>query len=60
LTRYEDEPDFVYRIVTQDETCVHHFDLESQKTEHAVEAHLIAPSEEIQESAISREDDGPL
>jgi histone-lysine N-methyltransferase SETMAR len=29
LSRYEDEPDFIYRIVTQDETWVHHFDPES-------------------------------
>jgi hypothetical protein len=31
LSRYEDEPDFIYRIVTQDETRVHHFDPESKK-----------------------------
>jgi hypothetical protein len=28
LSCYEDEPDFIYRIVTPDETWVHHFDLE--------------------------------
>jgi hypothetical protein len=31
LSRYEDEPDFIYRIVTQDETWVHHFNPESKK-----------------------------
>jgi histone-lysine N-methyltransferase SETMAR len=31
LSRYEDEPDFIYRIVTKDETWVHHFDSESKK-----------------------------
>ena len=31
LSRYEDDPDdFIKRVVTQDETCVHHFDLESK------------------------------
>jgi hypothetical protein len=25
-SRYEDEPDFIYLIVTQDKTWVHHFD----------------------------------
>jgi hypothetical protein len=28
LSRYENEPDFIYRIVTQDETWVIHFDPE--------------------------------
>jgi hypothetical protein len=58
LSRYEDEPDFIYRIVTQDETWVHHFDPESKKKDHAVELPWLSPFEEIQESAISREDDG--
>jgi sugar lactone lactonase YvrE len=31
LSCYEDEPDFIYRIATQDETGVHHFDPESKK-----------------------------
>jgi hypothetical protein len=31
LSRYEDEPDFICRIVTQDETWVLHFDPESKK-----------------------------
>jgi hypothetical protein len=31
LSRYEDEPDFIYQMVTQDETWVHHFDPESKK-----------------------------
>jgi hypothetical protein len=31
LSQYEDEPDFVYWIVTQDETWVHHFVPESKK-----------------------------
>ena len=31
LSRYEDDPsDFVERVVTQDETWVHHFDPESK------------------------------
>ena len=31
LSRYEDDPgDFIKRVVTQDETWVHHFDLESK------------------------------
>ena len=30
LSRYEDDPsDFIGRVVTQVETCVHHFDPES-------------------------------
>jgi hypothetical protein len=55
LSRYED--DFIYRIVPQDETWVHHFDPESKKTEHAVEAPWLTPSEKIPEGAICREDD---
>jgi hypothetical protein len=31
LSRYEDEPDFIYWIVTQDEKLVHHFDPGSKK-----------------------------
>jgi histone-lysine N-methyltransferase SETMAR len=31
LSRYEDEPNFIYRIVTQDETWVHLFDPESKR-----------------------------
>jgi histone-lysine N-methyltransferase SETMAR len=31
LSPNEDEPDFIYRIVTQDETWIHHFDPESKK-----------------------------
>jgi hypothetical protein len=58
LSRYEVEPDFIYRIVTQDKTWVHHFDPESIKTEHAVDAPWLIPSEEIQERATSREEDG--
>ena len=31
LTRYEDDPgDFIERVVSQDETWVHHFDPESK------------------------------
>jgi hypothetical protein len=52
LSRYEDEPDFIYKIVTQYETWVH------AKKQHTVEAPWLIPSEEIQEGAISREDDG--
>jgi hypothetical protein len=40
MSRYEDEPDFIYQIVTQDETLVHHFDPESIETEHAVDVSL--------------------
>jgi hypothetical protein len=56
----EDEPDFIYRIVTQDETWVNHFDPESKKktTEDAVETSWLTLSEEIQEGAISSKDDG--
>jgi hypothetical protein len=54
LSRYEDEPDFIYRIVTEDQTWANHFDPESKKSEHAVPH----PSKEIQESAVSMEDDG--
>jgi hypothetical protein len=32
--------------------------IQNPKTEHAVEAHWLTPSEEIQEGAIIREDDG--
>jgi hypothetical protein len=31
LSRYEDELDFIYRIVTQDKTWVHHFDPASKE-----------------------------
>ena len=32
LSRYEDDPEaFMYRVVIQDETWVHHFDPESKK-----------------------------
>jgi hypothetical protein len=31
MYRYEAEPDCIYRIVTQDETWVNHFDPESKK-----------------------------
>jgi hypothetical protein len=58
MSRYEDEPDFTYRIITQDETWVHRFDPELKKTEPAVETPWLTPSEEIQEGIISREDDG--
>jgi hypothetical protein len=44
LSRYEDEHDFIYRIVSQDETWVHHFDPESK-------------NQSMQEGAINREDD---
>ena len=31
MSRYEDDPEyFIKRVVTQDETLVHHFDLESK------------------------------
>jgi hypothetical protein len=46
----------MYRIVSQDETKVHHFNPESKKTDHAVEVSWLTPSDEIQEGAISRED----
>jgi hypothetical protein len=47
LSRYEDESDFIYRIVTQDETWIHYFDPESKKTEHAVEAPWLPPPEKF-------------
>jgi transposase len=58
-----DVPAYIYRIVTQDKTWVHRFDPElkkthTQKTEHAVQAPLLIPVEEIQEGTISREDNG--
>jgi hypothetical protein len=31
LSRYEDVPDFIYRVVTQDETRVQYFDPESKQ-----------------------------
>jgi hypothetical protein len=37
LYRYEDEPDFIYWIVTQDETWVRNFYPASKKTVHAAE-----------------------
>jgi hypothetical protein len=58
LSRSKDEPGFIYRIVTRNDSWVNHFDPESKKTEHAVEAPLLTSSEEIQEGAISRENDG--
>jgi hypothetical protein len=54
LAPYEDEPDFIYRIVSQDETFVHHFDPESKNRAYS-RSTLAHPSEEIQEGAISRE-----
>jgi hypothetical protein len=57
LSRYDDEPDLIYRIVLRDETRVHHFNPESKKTQHAVQAPWLIYSEESQESAVSKEDD---
>jgi hypothetical protein len=55
LSRYEDETDFIYRIVPRDDTWVHHFDPKSKKQSMQWK---LTPSEEIQEGAISRKDDG--
>ena len=37
----QDEEGFLFRIVTQDETWVHHFDPETKKQEYAMEAYCI-------------------
>jgi hypothetical protein len=37
LSRYDDEPDLIYRIVTQDETWVHHFDPELKKKQQSMQ-----------------------
>jgi hypothetical protein len=58
LFRYEDEHECIYRIVDQDETWVHHFDPKSKKKNRACSgSKWLTPSGEIQEDAISREDD---
>jgi hypothetical protein len=44
LSRYDDEPDFIYRIVTQDETWVQYPKI---KTEHAVEAPWLTPPKKL-------------
>jgi hypothetical protein len=48
---------FIYRIVTQDKTLTHHFDPESKHSMQWKHVPWLTPSEEIQESAIKREDD---
>jgi histone-lysine N-methyltransferase SETMAR len=55
LSRYEDERDFIYWIVTQDETWVQNQNKINRSCSGSTLTH---PSEEIQEGAISREDDG--
>ena len=59
LSRYEDDPgDFIDRVVTQDETCVHRFDPES-KMQSMLEARwLTPPKKEVKESFFGREGDG--
>ena len=40
LSRYEDDPgDFIERVVTQDETWVHHFDSESKMQSKQLKHH---------------------
>ena len=44
LSLYEDEPEeFMCRVVTQDETWVHHFDPKAKKQEYAMEATCLTP-----------------
>ena len=47
LSQYEDEPgDFIDRVVTQDETWVHHFD-PVKNAKHAMEALRLTHSQEV-------------
>jgi hypothetical protein len=57
MSRYEDEHDFISRIVTQDETWVHHFDPESKKQSRP-RKHPDSPPPKKFKRVISREDDG--
>ena len=59
LSRYKDDPgDFIERVVTQDETWVHHFDPES-KIKNKQWKHPCAPhrKKKIEEGSFSREGD---
>ena len=45
LSCYEDDPgDFIERVVTQDDTWVHHFDPESQNAEQTMAAPWLTAS----------------
>jgi hypothetical protein len=57
LSRYEDEPDFIKRIVNQDERWSVTSN-QKPKNRACSGSTLAYPSEEIQEVAISREDNG--
>ena len=54
----QDTEGFLARIITQDETWVHHFDPETKTAKYAMEASWISTSKKIQEGSISRKDDG--
>ena len=54
VRRYEEDPSILERIVTGDETWVHHYDLE-QKTKHGMEASLLSSAKEIQKTAFRQE-----
>ena len=57
LSRYEDDPDdFIDRVVTQDETWVHHFDPES-KMQSMQWKHPISPPPKKFKSFFGRECD---
>jgi hypothetical protein len=43
LSGYEDEPDLIYQIITQDETWVHHFDPETKQNRTCSESNLAHP-----------------
>ena len=55
VRRYEEGPSILERIVTGDETRVHHYDPESKKTKHGMEASLLSIAEEIQKTAFRQE-----
>jgi hypothetical protein len=56
LSRNEDEPEFIYRIVTQNETWVHHFDPKSKKLSMQWKHPGSPPPKKFKK--FSREDDG--
>ena len=59
LSRYEDDPEeFVDRVVTQEETWVHHFDLESKKQSVQWKYPGSTPPKKCKRVFFSREGDG--
>ena len=55
IRRYEEDPSILERIVTGDKTWVHHYDPESKRQKHGMEASLLSSTEEIQKTAFLQE-----